>query len=149
MTTDARACRVQVIHEGEKRWGQDLPGCGGVLEAVVAMDSVSYIRTATAVAAFDLDGGKRWSALLEPGTLPATLLAPTVLADSRVALAVTPRKVTVYERDGSLAWGFAVPSSEAFAAAPAGMKTEGLVVSTSHATYLLSAAGEVRWRAPR
>jgi outer membrane protein assembly factor BamB len=147
--TDPQACRLEAFVAGERRWAHQLSGCGGILEAVAAADSASYVRTAATLAAFEPDGGQRWSTLLEQSALPAPLLSPTTLADSRAAVALSPRKMVVYEHDGRVGWSYSSPSDESFVAPPMGMKTEGVIVSTSRATYLLSATGEIRWRTPR
>jgi outer membrane protein assembly factor BamB len=146
VTTDPSACRIALLRDGRLRWQRELPGCGGLLEAAVAMDSVLYARDKATLTSIDPEGEVRWARALVDPPPPTVLAAPTALADSRVAVAATPHRVDVYEQDGNVAWSFAVPSGEILLSPPVGMKTEGLVLTTSVATYYVGTTGEVRWR---
>jgi outer membrane protein assembly factor BamB len=146
LTTDPPSCRVVLLSEGNTRWDRQLPDCGGLLEAVVAMDSMLYVRDSTKLSSFDAEGTLRWSAKLEGGPMSQAIAAPTAMADSRVALATTPRRVDVYERDGKVAWSFSPPSEEVLRTSPVAMMTEGMIVLSSRAAYYLGASGETRWR---
>ena len=123
--------------------------CAGLLEATVALDSVAYIRGTKGLWAMSLGGAVEWNVTVETTNLPAALAVPTSLPDSRVAIAVSPTKVVVYEHDGSVAFSFSTPSEEALVAAPTGMKTEGVALMTSAAAYFLGGTGELRWRVER
>lgn len=145
VTADPKTCRIALERDGTIRWDHEIGGCGGLLEATVAMDSMLYVRDPKTLSSFDPDGTLRWAARLADAP-PHGLAVPAALADSRVAIAATTKSVVVYERDGKVSWSFSPPSDEVLVAAPVGMKTEGLALMTSRALYYLSAAGEVRWR---
>ncbi|HVU05836.1 MAG TPA: hypothetical protein VHE30_29005 [Polyangiaceae bacterium] len=149
LVVDPLGCRVELVQQGESRWVHDFEKCGGLLDAVVALDSVTYVRDDQGVTSFDITGAVRFRAPVPSGSLPVALFPPTALADSRVAVAVAPGKITVFERDGKPAWSFSPTSEEVLVAPPAGMKTEGLTLFTSQAVYLLGATGEIRFRAAR
>jgi outer membrane protein assembly factor BamB len=147
VTTDPKACRIALLRDGMTLWERESSGCGGLLEACIAMDSVVYVRTEKEVAAFAPDGTLRFATKLTDAPPPRTLAAPTSLADSRVALAATSKTLIVYERDGRVSWSFSPPSDEVLIAPPVGMKTEGIILMTSQGVYYLGAGGETRWRA--
>ena len=146
VTTDPKTCRVTLIRDATQRWDHELSGCGGLLEATVAMDSMLYVRDLKNLSSFDPEGTLRWAVRLTDAPPQYTLATPAALADSRVALASTAKSVVVYERDGRVSWTFSPPSDEVLSAAPVGMKTEGIILITTRAAYYLSATGEVRWR---
>lgn len=146
VTIDPKACRISFERDGTIRWDHEISGCGGLLEGTVAMDSMLYVRDPKTLSSFDPDGALRWAARLADAP-PHGLAVPAALPDSRVVIAATTKSVVVYERDGKVSWSFSPPSDEILVAAPAGMKTEGIILMTSRAVYYLSAAGEVRWRA--
>jgi outer membrane protein assembly factor BamB len=146
VTTDPKTCRIALVRDGTQRWDHELGGCGGLLEASVTMDSTLYVRDLKNLSSFDPEGALRWAVRLTDAPPQNTLATPAELADSRVALATTAKSVVVYERDGRVSWTFSPPSDETLAAAPVGMKTEGIILVTNRAAYYLSSAGEVRWR---
>jgi len=144
---DPAKCSVHVLRDGGVRWSQVLAGCAGFLESNVAMDGTLYVRDPKTLSAFDPGGALRWAKKLPDGAMSLLLAVPAVLADSRAAIASAARSVTVFERDGAVSWSFSLPSGEELVAPPEGMKTEGLIVTTSRAVYYLSTSGEVHWRA--
>jgi len=146
VTTDAKTCRLALLRDGIVRWDRELSGCGGVLEATVAMDSSVYARTPKALSSFTPDGALSWANKLEDPTVSRHLAAPSSLPDSRVAVLASKKSLVVYEKDGKVSWTFSPPSEEEIVAPPEGMKTEGIVLLTSQAAYYLGATGEIRWR---
>jgi outer membrane protein assembly factor BamB len=145
-TLDPARCSVRLLRDGTVKWARTLAGCDGFLSANVAMDSTLYVRDPHTLSAFDADGTLKWAKKLEGAPPLSQLATPAVLADSRAALATTSRGVTVFERDGTIAWSFSLPSGEDLVSPPAGMRTEGMILITERATYYLGATGEVRWR---
>ena len=146
LVVDPAACRLQAIDGGAARWTRNYPTCAGLLEAAVARDSTVYARAGRDLASLDKEGRERWRIQVEGAELPRTIAAPTTLADSRVALAESPRSVTVFDADGRPAWRFSVPTEEALVAPPQGLPTEGLALLTGAASYVLGAEGEMRSR---
>jgi outer membrane protein assembly factor BamB len=146
LVVEPGACRVRLLRDGTSSWEHELPRCNGFLEANVAMDSVSYVRDPRSLLRFEPDGWIKWTQKLADPPPPISIAAPTVLADSRAAIAATVKTVTVFEHDGTVSWSFSLPAGEELLAPPTGMKTEGLALVTTRAVYYLSAAGEVRWR---
>lgn len=149
LSTDPKACRVSLLHDGIVRWDRELAGCAGLIETAVAPDSTVYVRTPKTISAFSPDGALTWASKLDDPTIPRGISVPTALADSRVALASGKKALVVYERDGKVSWTFSPPSEEEIVTAPEGMKTEGVIMMTSQATYYLGATGEIRWRIAR
>jgi hypothetical protein len=149
LTLDPATCRGELFHDGKRAWAVNFADCAGLLEPVVALDSVAYVRGAKSLWAVLLRGAVEWTIPIESTNLPLSLAAPTALPDSRVAIAVTPSKIVTYEHDGSMAWSFSTPAEEALVSPPVGMKTEGLTIMTSAAEYLLAGTGEIRWRVTR
>lgn len=147
LTTNPKACRIALLRDGTTLWERETSGCGGLLEACIAMDSVVYVRTEKELTAFAPDGTLRFATKLSDPSPPRALAAPSSLADSRVAIATTSKTLVVYERDGSVSWSFSPPSDEVLIASPVGMKTEGIILMTSQGVYYLGAGGETRWRA--
>jgi outer membrane protein assembly factor BamB len=148
LVVEPGACRARLLGDGVTRWQREFPGCGGYLEAGVAMDSVAYLRDPKTLVRIDPDGDVKWKQKLTDPAPPISIATPTALADSRAALAATVKTVSVFERDGTVSWSFSLPSGEELVTPPSGMKTEGLVFGTTRAVYYLSASGEVRWRVP-
>jgi outer membrane protein assembly factor BamB len=144
--TDPGACTVRLFRDGARAWEREFAGCAGFLEVAVALDSSLYARDGKSLTAIEHSGATRWTIPLKERPSFAAIATPTALADSRAALATDARTVTVYERDGTVAWNFAPPAGEILVTAPQGMKTEGLVALTTRAAYYLSASGEIRWR---
>lgn len=149
LATDPKTCRVALLHDGIVRWDRELSGCAGLLEAAVAPDSTAYVRTPKTLSSFSPDGALTWTVKLDDPTLPRTIAAPAPLADSRVAIAGSKKSLIVHDRDSKVSWTFSPPSEEEILAPPEGMKTEGIIVMTSQATYYLGATGEIRWRIAR
>jgi outer membrane protein assembly factor BamB len=145
LLADAGACRLTSIEKGKPRWTRDVPACDGLLEAAIGADSVAYVRARKALFAFEPDGKQRWRANLDEAT-PTPLCAPMTLADSRVALATSPRVVSVYAYDGRVAWQFSTPADEPLVSPPVAFKGEGLVLLTARAAYALGSDGELHWR---
>lgn len=149
LTSDPKTCRISLLHGGILRWDRELAGCAGLIDAAVAPDSTVYIRTPKTLSAFSPDGVLTWNGKLDDPAIPHSISKPTSLPDSRVALAAGKKSLIVYERDGKISWSFSPPSEEEIVTSPEGMKTEGVIMMTSQATYYLGATGEIRWRIPR
>lgn len=149
LTTDPKTCRIALLHDGIVRWDRKIADCAGLIEAAVAPDSTVYVRAPNTLSSFSPDGALAWAVKLDDPTIRRHLALPTPLADSRVALAAGMKSLIVYERDGKISWTFSPPSEEEIVAAPEGMKTEGVIMMTSGATYYLGSTGEIRWRIAR
>lgn len=145
-TSDPKTCRVALLRDGIVRWDRELSGCGGILEVTVAMDSSLFVRTPKTLSSFTPEGALSWATKMDDPALPQSISAPTSLPDSRGAVAVSKKSLVVYERDGKVSWTFAPPSEEEITAPPEGMRTEGVILMTTQATYYLGATGEIRWR---
>lgn len=144
LDVDASRCELRVIDDHGPRWIRQFPACNGVLEAVIASDSSVYARGPDDVKLFSFEGEQRWSAPV--GRVDRELMKPTTLRDSRLVVATSPREITVFSATGNPAWRFALPAGETLQLAPSGLATEGVVLASKNAVYIVGSNGQLRFR---
>lgn len=148
LVTDATTCTV-ARYEGTAKaalWSLALPQCDGVLEAVVAPDSVSFVRTPTGLVAIGPDGKERWRLGVGTDPVPRALMVPAVTPDSMVIVASTTRMVMAFKGEGVQAWRFSVAEDETLVAPPLGSHGEGVFLLTNRAIYNIGSDGTLRFR---
>jgi hypothetical protein len=151
LVTDATTCtvsRFEGISKGAL-WSVILPQCEGVLEAAIAPDSVSFVRTPTALVAIGPDGKERWRLSVGNEPLPRGLMVPAVTLDSMVIVASTSRVVMAFKNEGVQAWRFSVGEDETLVAPPLGSRGEGVFLLTNRAIYNVGSDGTLRYRKPQ
>jgi hypothetical protein len=149
LVTDAITCtvaRYEVTAKGAQ-WTALVPQCQGALEAVVAPDSVSYVRTPAALVAIAPDGKEKWRANVD--NVSRALLTPAVTPDSLVIVAASARVVIGFRNDGSQAFRFSVAEDETLMTSPLGSRGEGVFLLTNRALYNVGSDGAVRYRRAR
>jgi hypothetical protein len=138
-------CRLTQIGRGpDDRWEVRLGGCGGVLDATIAPNSMAIARTAAELVAISADGKRIWS-VSAPQVAPE-LAEPAALLDSVVVAATSPSAMVAYRPDATEAWTFRLDGDERFVAAPRRSETEGAIVISNGAVYAIAPDGTVRWR---
>ena len=145
LVVDTDSCTVALVGaDSERRWQKTLPHCGGVLEAAIAPNSYSYVRTASTLVALSHHGNEKWR--VEVPEVPAELVSPAATLDSMVAAAASRRSLVAFKPDGKKAWKFDIEGGEQLISAPTGSKAEGVIAVTTAAVYAIAPDGSLRWR---
>lgn len=151
LVSDTTTCTVSRYENTSKGalWSVILPQCEGVLEAVVAPDSVSYIRSPSGLVAISPDGKEKFRLGVGTDPLPRALMVPAVTPDSLVIVASTARVVLAFKGEGVQAWRFSVGEDETLVASPLGSHGEGVFLLTNRAIYNVGSDGTLRYRKPQ
>jgi hypothetical protein len=144
---DVATCSASMLTAASgTRWTRALPRCDGVLEIAVAADSTAYARTGTGLVAFTPEGVERWRNAVGTEPVPRAILAPVTTADSLVVVAANPRLVLGFKGDGKEAFRFSPNAPERIVAPLARGLTEGVVLVTDAAVYLVGTDGTTHMR---
>jgi hypothetical protein len=148
LTVDVTRDRLVALRsDGETAWELAVPNGDTIIApAAVGLNSVTYVRSTTAIHAAVPDGAWLWSRPLEGRAYLKSRAAdsPTTLSDSTVALVVGD-DIVRFDHAGNVRWRTTLPEGHVSSRLAAGMDGS-LIASTTAGLFAVGPEGNVVWR---
>jgi len=140
---------IALTPDGTAAWRQTIPSGAAIAKAATAPNSTTYVRTAKALHAFIHSGDLMWTydKIKTPKVSDATILTPTALSDSSVAIVVSPQEVRNIGPNGTQRWNTVIPNGQIISQ-PVACQNGLLLIGTTYGVYGLSPKGHINWMRP-